>query len=195
MSQARADNPTTIREFDEFVEPLRGDTQFELVAGRIVMMTNPSENHEQIAGNIGAPLKFAMDRRGCRAYQGGMRVQRSEDGRGLDKPRSDIVVRCGPASNRHFVTDPLVIVEVLSPSTMDEDRGDKLRFYKSLPTVLNIVLVYQNSVRVEHYRRVEQAFELDTLHALSDRLVFESVGFEIALDDVYFGVLFEGDAD
>lgn len=193
MSAALEDHPPTdIAAFDVFLESQADSALWELVAGRIVMMTNPSENHEQIAANIGAPLKLAMDRRNCRTYQGGMRVQRSDNARGLDKPRPDVLVRCGEASNRYYVTDPMVIVEVLSPSTMDDDRGDKLRFYKSLPTLRHIVLAYQDSVRIEHYRRSDTGWEMETLTALGETLTLEAVGFEVALESVYFGVVFSG---
>src|SRR3979490_3139551 len=105
------------------------------------MMVNPTETHEQIASNIGAPLKLAMDRRGCRTYQGGMRVQMDDDSSARDKYRPDVVVRCAGSENKPYVTDPIIIVEVLSPSTIDNDRGvtdpiidinrgRKLRFYK-----------------------------------------------------------------
>ncbi|HYZ20741.1 MAG TPA: Uma2 family endonuclease [Rhodopila sp.] len=192
MSHAVADPPpTTIAEFDAFLDAQADEALWELVAGRIVMMTNPSENHEQIAGNIGAPLKLAMDQRGCRAYQGGMRVQRSDDSRDIHKPRPDVLVRCGPTSNRHYVTDPCVIVEVLSPSTMDGNRGDKLHFYKSLPTLRHIVLAYQDDVRVEHYRRSDTGWDIETLTRPTVVLVLEAVGFTISLDTIYFGVVFD----
>jgi Uma2 family endonuclease len=152
------------------------------------MMTNPTEMHEQIAGNIGAPLKLAMDPRGCRTYQGGMRVQRSDDTRETDKPRPDVVVRCGPVGSKTYITDPLVVVEVLSPSTMDVDRGPKLDFHKSLPTVRHIALIYQDQMRVEHYRRPEQGFELEVLKRPEDTLHFEAVEFRMDLARVYFDV-------
>jgi Uma2 family endonuclease len=152
------------------------------------MMTNPTEVHEQIAANVGAPLKLAMDARGCRTYLGGMRVQRSDDRRDTDKTRPDVVVRCGAAGVGTYITDPLVIVEVLSPSTMDVDRGPKLDFYKSLPTVRHIALVYQDQMRVEHYRRSEQGFDLEVLKQAQDVLHFEAVEFRIDLARVYFDV-------
>ncbi|MFZ0208715.1 MAG: Uma2 family endonuclease [Roseiarcus sp.] len=65
----------TIAEFDEIAEKATEARDYELIDGEIVMMTNPKETHEQIASNIGARLKLAMDSRGCRTYQGGMRVQ------------------------------------------------------------------------------------------------------------------------
>ncbi|WP_018261100.1 Uma2 family endonuclease [Methylobacterium sp. WSM2598] len=178
----------TIADCDAFVAAQRDEREWELVAGEFVMMSNPTEDHEQIAGNIGAPLKLAMDAAGCRSYQGGMRVQRSDDGRGRDKTRPDIVVRLGPRQNQTYVTDPLVVVEVLSPSTMDHDCGGKLAFHKSLPTLRHLALVYQDQMRVEHYQRTEEGWRLEVLITPQDVLRFDAVDFEIDLDRIYFGV-------
>ena len=184
----RRAEPVTVEGFDAFVGA-QGDTAlFELVEGVIVMMTNPTEVHEQIAGNIGAPLKLAMDARGCRTYQGGMRVQRSDDPRDTDKTRPDVVVRCGAVGAGTYITDPLVIIEVLSPTTIDVDRGPKLDFYKSLPTVRHIAFIYQDQMRVEHYRRAEQGFELEVVKQPEQILHFEAVEFRIDLARIYFDV-------
>lgn len=185
---AHQPHPLTIAEYDRFVEAQHDDREWELVEGELVMMGNPTENHEQIAGNVGAPLKLAMDAAGCRSDQGGMRVQRSSDSRGKDKTKPDIVVRCGPRQNQTYVTDPLVVVEVLSPSTMDHDRGGKLKFYKSLPTLRHIALIYQDQMRVEHYERTEEGWRLDVLTSPSTVLRFDAVDFEIALDCIDFDV-------
>lgn len=179
---------TTIAEFDQFVSAQQDDSEWELVDGELVMMSDPTENHEQIAGNIGAPLKLAMDAAGCRSYQGGMRVQRSSESRGRNKPKPDVVVRCGPRQNQTYITDPLVVVEVLSPSTMDRDRGPKLAFYKSLPTLRHIALLYQDQMRIEHYYRSENGWELEVLTSPEDTLRFDAVNFELDLERVYFDV-------
>jgi Uma2 family endonuclease len=121
----------TIPEFDVFVEGVAEGKNFELFDGRPLLMSNPSETHEQIASNIGANLKLAMDKRGCRTYQGGMMVQASANSTGRDKFRPDVVVRCGPSGNNTFITDAIVVVEVLSPSTIDRDRGPKLEFSRT----------------------------------------------------------------
>ncbi len=137
--------PITIEAFDAFLETQDGPRLFELVEGVIVMMSNPTETHEKIAGNIGAPLKLAMDKRNCRTYLGGMRVQLSAKRDGIDKTKPDVLVRCGvTARSSTFVVDPIIAVEVLSPSTIDFDRGPKLDFYKSFQTMMHIVLVYQD---------------------------------------------------
>ena len=185
---ATHDAPSTIADYEAFVAERPEDERWELVGGVIFMMTNPTENHGQIAMNLAAPLKAALDGAGCRTYVGGMRVQRSEDRAGGDCAIPDIVVRCGPSRNRTFITDPIVVVEVLSRSTMDHDRGPKLAFYKGLTTLHHIVLIYQDQMRVEHYHREEQGWFLRSLTRTAERLRFDHLDFGIELDALYFDV-------
>jgi Uma2 family endonuclease len=191
MADAAENIDLTIAEFDKFVEGVAEGRKYELFDGAPVLMSNPNETHEQIVGNIGAPLKLAMDRRGCRTYMGGMMVQASASSTGRDKFRPDIVVRCGPPSNNTFITDPVVVVEVLSPSTMDRDRGRKLQFYKELPTMQHIVLAYADQMRVEHYFRTENGWELKVLPTPEHMLDLEAVEFSMDLDTVYFDIPFD----
>lgn len=133
-----------------------------------------------------------MDSRGCRAYQGGMRVQRNANKKAKDKPKPDVVVRCGPTDavrgRRNFVDDPVVVVEVLSPSTMDVDRGPKLEFYKSLEPLRHIVIVYQDQMRIEHYRRGDDGWIVDTLTKPADVLGLSAVEFQMTFAEAYFDV-------
>jgi Uma2 family endonuclease len=180
----------TIAEFDAFTAGLVDDREFELVNGELAMMVNPTQTHEQIASNIGAPLKLAMDRRGCRTYQGGMRVQRDHDSTARDKYRPDLLVRCGAWENTTYVIDPIVIVEVLWPSTIDHNRGTKLPFYKDLPSVRHIVLAYSDQMRVEHYSRTEGGWRLDVLTRPEENLALDAVEFAIDLRQIYFDLPF-----
>ena len=115
--------------------------------------------------------------------------------KGKYKPRPDIVVRCGDVGAGNFITDPLVVVEVLSPSTMDDakdemkDRGRKLEFYRTLQTLQHIVLVYQDAMRVEHYDRTESGWELDTLSTPDAVLDLTCIAFEISLKEIYADAL------
>jgi Uma2 family endonuclease len=180
----------TIAEYDAFVAGIADDREFELVDGELVMMVNPTQYHEQIAANIGAPLKLAMDRRGCLSYQGGMRVQRDHDSSGRDKYRPDVLVRCGAIENTTYVIDPIVIVEVLSPSTIDNDRGRKLRFYKTMPTAMHIVLAHSDQMRVEHYARLPDGWQLGVLTLPTEQLVLDAVDFSIDQSQIYFDLPF-----
>jgi Uma2 family endonuclease len=180
----------TIAEYDAFVAGIADDREFELVEGELVMMVDPTQTHEQIAANIGAPLKLTMDRRGCRTYQGGMRVQRDHDSSARDKFRPDVLVRCGAYENTTYVIDPIVIVEVLSPSTIDNDRGRKLGFYKSMPTAMHIVLAYSDQMRVEHYSREPDGWQLGVLTLPTEQLVLGAIDFSIDLGRIYFDLPF-----
>jgi Uma2 family endonuclease len=190
MAQIAEEIRMTIAEYDAFVAGIADDREFELIDGELAMMANPTETHEQIASNIGAPLKLAMDRRRCRTYQGGMRVQRDDNSRARDKYRPDVLVVCGPRENKTYVTDPIIIVEVLSPSTIDNDRGRKLRFYKDMPTLMHIVLAYSDQMRVEHYRRMPDGWQLDVLTSSAEKLALEAIDFSIDLAQIYFGLPF-----
>jgi Uma2 family endonuclease len=191
MAEAAEKIEMTIPEFDAFVESMAEGKNFELFDGTPLLMSNPGETHEQIASNIGANLKLAMDKRGCRTYQGGMMVQASANSTGRDKFRPDVVVRCGPPSNNTFITDPIVVVEVLSPSTIERDRGPKLEFYKNLPTVQHVVLAYTDQMRVEHYFRVANGWEMKVLPTPESILELEAVEFSMDLEAVYFDVPFD----
>ena len=157
------------------------------------MMTNPTQRHGIIVGNIGARLKFAMIRRGCQSFQGDIRVQRNADRRATDKPKPDVVVRCGPGSPERdlqtYVDNPVVVVEVLSPSTKDVDRGRKLEFYKSLETLRHIVIVYQDQKRIEHYHRTGDDWTADeALIKSEDVLDLSAVEFTMTVAEAYFDV-------
>ena len=179
----------TITDFDTFLAVQGDDALWEFVAGQIVAMTNPTGLHEQIVGNIGVPLRLSMEPDDRRVYFGGVRVQRSDNAGAVDKPRPDLLVRCGQATARNYVTDPLVVVEVLSPSTMDTDCGSKLAFYKRLPTLRHIMLVYQDQIRAEHYRRTDLGWKLETLTVPADQLVLDAAQFEMTLADAYIGAV------
>ena len=110
MSQAMLTEPlVTVSAFEAFLDSQRDDSL--LVADRVVAMTDPSEIHEKIASNIGAPLAVAMDPKGCHVYQGGIGVERSDHSTGINRTRPDVVVQCGCLGTRNFITDALVGVE------------------------------------------------------------------------------------
>ena len=126
MSRAAVD-PVTIAEFDAFTHAQLDSGRWELVDGHILAMTNPNEDYSQSAYPIGAAQRDAARRQGCRVNIGGPRVQASADAMERWPPIPDITVRCGERVTRHWITDPVIVVGVPSPSTMDCDRGAKLR--------------------------------------------------------------------
>ncbi|HYN63162.1 MAG TPA: Uma2 family endonuclease, partial [Candidatus Limnocylindrales bacterium] len=103
----------------------------------------------------------------------------------------DLVVVCGALQFHDQVQDvllnPLVICEVLSPSTEVFDRGEKFHRYRRwLPTLTDYVLVAQDRPVIDHYHRTETGrWEVDTLEGLGARLHLPRIGCTVALADVY----------
>ena len=147
----------------------------------------------QIVLNPGYLLKTAANRQGCRTNIGGLRVQAAESGKGVVKTIPDIVVACGSWSpERTFTTDPTVVVDVLSPSTMDYDRGAKPEFYKTLTSLQDIVIVYQDEIRLGHCRRNAQAWDMVPLSRLGQTLNLAGLSMLAALAETYAGTGLDG---
>jgi Uma2 family endonuclease len=187
------DRPVSTAEFERFLDAQRDHERWELVDGRIYMMTNPDGRHELIVGNLGGPLHAALRKRGCQASQGGMRVQRSDDERGTYSPKPDIVGWCSRNDAQRYTTEPMVVVEVLSPGTEDHDRERKLPFYKALPTLRHIVFIHKTEMRVEHWRRSPDGWSKEILPTDAKVLRLEAALFEIDLETIYEGVVFGSD--
>jgi Uma2 family endonuclease len=81
--------------------------------------------------------------------------------------------------------NPAVIIEVLSPSTEDYDRGDKFARYRRLDTLREYILVAQDQVRVERYTRQGEEWPLTAFTGLDDVLRLESIGCDVPLRQVY----------
>ena len=187
MSHAVVDHPVTVAAFDAFVAGQPEEAAWELIDGEIVAMTNPTGRHGQIAMNLGLQLRPAADRAGCRVNLGGLAVQAFTDGSGVDKTIPDVTVACTdwtPEST--FVTQPLLVVEILSPSTRDHDRGAKLAFYKSVASVMDIVLVYQDEIRVEHYARAGEDWAMTPLKG-GQSLALLGLPVTVSVADIYAG--------
>lgn len=132
--------PITVEQFLAIDFP--SDRKYELVDGVIRMMTGGTPAHSRVASNILIYLGQKLRGTGCRAYNSDMGVRVSE----TDVRYPDVSVYCGnPASpereEERVFTDPVVIFEVLSESTVKVDEGEKLSQYRDLPSVDTIIFV------------------------------------------------------
>ncbi len=106
----------------------------------------------------------------------------------------DIVVICGKPNftDEHVdtITNPKVILEVLSPSTQDYDYGTKFKLYRELASLEEYVLVSQEAQRVEVFRRMgSQEWRLTRYDGPDTSLPFESLGISIPLSEIYTGIV------
>jgi Uma2 family endonuclease len=101
----------------------------------------------------------------------------------------DVMVVCSPVNpDSLFQTDPVLIVEILSKSTESKDRLEKLVAYQSIPTVKEYVLVSQDKVSIDIYRRDGENWELESL-SYGDTIKFESIDLTIDAEAIYEQVL------
>ena len=131
------------------------ELKHEFDDGEIFAMASGSPRHSALASRVSAALENTRPS-GCTAFQSDMRIRVLATGRAT-YPDASMV--CGPIEldpddrSGTTITNPGLIVEVLSPSTEEVDRGSKWRDYQRIPSLQEYVLVNQES-RVEIYRRV-----------------------------------------
>jgi Uma2 family endonuclease len=128
----------------------------EYAYGEILAMAGGSRRHNALASRISALLESAR-KPGCVAFQSDQKVRVLATGRAT---YPDASMACGPLENDpadpsgQTITNPKLIVEVLSRSTEQEDRGGKWQEYQLIPSLQEYVLVSQELPRVEVYRRL-----------------------------------------
>ncbi|MDE0087516.1 MAG: Uma2 family endonuclease, partial [Candidatus Poribacteria bacterium] len=81
--------------------------------------------------------------------------------------------------------NPVVIIEVLSPSTEVYDKGEKFEYYQQIASLKEYILVSQDKVHVEHYQFQDTEWKLNTFHTLQDSLTLPSIGCQLPLRDIY----------
>lgn len=157
----------------------------EYVDGEIRAMSGGSEPHASIPVNIGAELKTALRGRGCRVLSSDMKVWAAG---GYYYP--DLSVVCGPSTYRgrskYTITNPVLVVEVLSPSTESKDRGEKFIRYQQIETLRSYLLVSQTEPRVELFERGEDGhWDYTTVVGLGSAVTVPSLGITLALSEIY----------
>lgn len=105
----------------------------------------------------------------------------------------DVTVVCGDPEfldgRRDVIKNPIVLVEVLSPSTQNYDRGEKATLYRMMPSLREFLLVRQEPVFVEHNRRLpDGTWQVIVHEAMTDSIRFESIGCSLPVDEIYFDI-------
>lgn len=163
------------------------DRRFELHDGELVAMAPASDRHSRIAGRSALAIGRHL-RRPCDIYpEAGIAPPNRADA----YYRADLAVSCGETTGRQFVADPVVLVEVLSPSTAMLDRGRKLRDYQEVASLRDILLISSFERRVEHWRRSGDIWTA-RVHAGSETLRLEAFPITLDLGELYEGILANG---
>ena len=164
----------------------------EYLSGEIVAMSGVSSHHSLITVNTSTGLYNQLVGQGFRVFASDMRV-------GIDSGDSylypDVSVVCDKPRFEDAVLDtllnPIIVIEVLSPSTEAFDRGEKAERYKKLESLKEYILISQDRLSVEHYTVEEGIWSVKELNDLNDTLRLTSVDAELSLQQLYRFIEFE----
>lgn len=186
--------PLTRRRFtpEEYLMIERAaDTRSELLDGEIYAMSGASEPHIRIVSNLAGEVHSQLKGTRCEGMFHDMKVA---TGRERLYAYPDYLIVCGETqcldSHRDVLLNPVVICEVLSPSTHLYDRTTKFDKYKELDSLRDYVLIAQDAARVEHYARSEDGWNLNVLLGLAASFKLSGVSVTVALVDLYDRITF-----
>ena len=204
MATPAAQTHLTPEEYIAFERKFLPDSEIirhEYVNGELVAMSGASREHNLITNNISGELRNLLKGSRCETYANDMRVS-SPLTSSYFYP--DVVVVCEEPRFEDDVFDillnPIILVEVLSPSTEAYDRGEKFGHYRHLASLQEYVLVSQDKVLVEHYRRQEKQgstapvtgkdWIFTDFQELGEILPLTSIQCELPLQEIYERVSF-----
>ena len=158
--------------------------------GQIVAMSGASRSHNRITLDTATQLNIQLMDSGCEVFASEMRVRTSPT---ISYYYPDVIVVCGEPRFEDDTFDtllnPILVIEVLSPSTAAFDRGEKFEHYKQLASLQEYLLISQDRVRVEHYCRQGTQWNHNTFQHLEDVLSLASIECEVPLRAIYRRVM------
>lgn len=165
----------------------------EYIDGRIVPMAGGTTNHNRIAGNFCAALNFAFKHQDYEVFMGDVRLW--IPGKRIYTYPDVMVVAGEPGYFNHrtdTITNPQVIVEVLSKSTKSYDRETKFEDYRTIATFQEYILIDQTRIRVEQYSKAgKKRWKIREYDEEDEAIALASVSFQVSLQDLYSKVKFE----
>jgi Uma2 family endonuclease len=161
------------------------NVRHEFLDGEIYAMAGGTREHAAVCANVMSSLSAQLRGRGCQVHSSDLRIRVLETGLAT---YPDVTIVCKHAEidpeDRNTITNPILIVEVLSPSTAAYDRGDKLEHYKKIPSLQEVVLVAHDERLIEVWRRADDNTWVRR-EARRGQLALTAVECTLAVDDVY----------
>ncbi len=158
----------------------------EFLRGEVFAMVGGRRGHGRVIANLVRHLGNHLDGSPCQVFSEGMKVRIGDDT--IVYP--DVFVTCDRnfRSDEQVVTEPVLVIEVLSPSTQGYDRSMKFAFYRRLPTLREYALIDPETRRVEVFRPGPDRHW--TLFDMSELPVLELLSIQagVPLDDVFKGM-------
>jgi len=177
---------------DDYLQQEAKSTQkHDYIDGEILAMAGASSAHCTIVATLTALLLKSVRQQGCQLFAGDMKVR-------VDRHNCfyypDLLVTCDPRDQNtdYYKCFPKLIIEVLSDSTELRDRGEKFFNYSALESLEEYVLISQDKMRVECFRRNDNNRWVLEWHGPGDRVFFDSIPWQGAINDLYENVPLPG---
>lgn len=171
------------------------EERHEYHSGKIIAMAGGTGNHSLIMGRATTAITNAIDKadKNCSIFTADMKVKIEQYNKGL---YPDISVVCGDIeydnANKTVLNNPILLIEVLSKSTKDYDKGAKFEYYRSIPSFKEYMIVYQSIAKVQTwYKEAENCLprflggRIGNAVGLDASITLHSIGCEVALKDIY----------
>jgi Uma2 family endonuclease len=165
------------------------ETKSELVHGEIFAMAVKPLVHAMLAAKWIAGLSLMLRGRDCILFNSQLRIRTQSSGSYV---YPDASVVCGqPRTHQSaddILTNPIVVIEVLSPATADYDRGKKFELYREIASLQDYILVHTGSVHVEHFSRQPGSWLFREYRGAENSVTIASIDCTVLLGDVYDGI-------
>ena len=178
----------SIEEFLDFVES--SEEWYEYIDGEPIKMTGGKLNHFDIISNILFELRILLADTECRTLPNGMLVRAGDAS--LVSP--DVIVVCGAPeteADTRILLNPILVVEVTSPSSIDRDRVMKRDYYGDVASIQAYLVVDQHRALVELYTRDGNRWWIDSYSKIDDEVPLAALNCSLSLRDIYRNVDFD----
>ena len=173
----------------------KAEFKSEYYNGEIIKMAGGTINHNEIAGNIYSHLKFGLKKQNYRVFISDVKLCIPEYK--IYTYPDVMIVKDEPIyeeKGNTTIINPLVIIEVLSSSTQDYDRGQKFKYYRSIAELKEYILIDQYQYGIEQFaKNNDNKWVLTEYENQEDIFKLESISWEIPLVDIYENVNFKID--
>ncbi len=169
-----------------------GSARYEFWDGDIVCMSGGSSPHAEISGNVYFSLRQKLTSSNCKAYNSELAIKTPK----LPPYRyPDASVVCGQTSLDKIegfdtITNPVVIIEVMSATTENKDRNKKRLAYQALPSLQEYLLIAQDEPHVTQYTRQGNFWPRKDFADLEVKIVLAAINCELSLREIYEGIIF-----
>ncbi|OQX12933.1 MAG: hypothetical protein BWK80_43260 [Desulfobacteraceae bacterium IS3] len=174
---------------EEYLETeAAADYKSEYYQGEIFAMSGGSPKHSRICVNLNRSIWEATRNKDCGGFESNMKPEIAE---AESYVYPDLMLVCGDVkvaeNTTDVITNPVLIIEVLSPGTESFDRGKKIEYYRIVPSLKEYVPVSQDKPKIETYFRNDRNIWTCTITAGLDKtVVFESLEYEVKLEEIYY---------